>query len=387
MYLRFKSVLVVMSAIVAFSLPFSSRLTTLIAQDADAAAHRAAIEAFYPVMMDALRNQRYDAARDLCIKAIAWESTEPSHYYNLSCIEAQSGNKIMALTALGQAAALGFNDAGNMANDPDLEPIRNEPLYAEAYRKIYANYEAAMAVTPPVNVIPMPNTGVAAAPAHSTGTMAADVEPAPPRLTGDSITGVFFMTKFWTTTNSLDTAVWYFSPEGIAYENPTGFSAAELAASQSQWKIRVEGDSISYSGADGRVYDSSFSISGKTTFNWDGGNYTAAKPFLRSTSLVGTYGGGASVTGASSTSTLILRADESYQLTGSASAVNQTADSIASLSATGGGETGTWHNGAYSLTLSPAGRTVKRSVAFIYEEGPGGAPAKFYFDGLMWSRQ
>jgi hypothetical protein len=382
---RLKPSLAALAALVSFTLA-PLNLTAQIAPDAEAAAHHAAIEAFYPVMLDALQNQRYDDARELCIKAIAWESSNPSHYYNLSCIEAQSGNRIMALTALGQAAALGFNKADVIANDPDLESIRSEPLYAEAYRKIYASYEIALAAGPAMKTNPAPIAEVAAAPVASVA-LASEVEPAPHRITGNSITGVFFMTKFWTTTNSLDTAVWYFSPEGVAYENPTGFSPAELAATNSQWRINVAGDSISYAGAAGKVYESSFSISSNTSFNWDGGIYTAAKPFPRGTNLVGTYGGGTSVTGASSSSTLILNADESYQLTGSTSAVTKTRESIASLGAYGGGETGTWHHGTYSLTLNPAGGQMKRSIAFIYEEGRGGAPAKFYYDGFMWSRK
>ena len=126
---RLKPSLAALAALVSFTLA-PLNLTAQIAPDAEAAAHHAAIEAFYPVMLDALQNQRYDDARELCIKAIAWESSNPSHYYNLSCIEAQSGNRIMALTALGQAAALGFNKADVIANDPDLESIRSEPLYA-----------------------------------------------------------------------------------------------------------------------------------------------------------------------------------------------------------------------------------------------------------------
>ena len=77
---------------------------------------------------------------------------------------------------------------------------------------------------------PAPIAEVAAAPVASVA-LASEVEPAPHRITGNSITGVFFMTKFWTTTNSLDTAVWYFSPEGVAYENPTGFSPAVVTGS------------------------------------------------------------------------------------------------------------------------------------------------------------
>lgn len=76
------------------------------------------------------------------------------------------------------------------------------------------------------------------------------------------------------------------------------------------------------------------------------------------------YGGGTSVTGASSSSTLILNADESYQLTGSTSAVTKTRESIASLGAYGGGETGTWHHGTYSLTLTR--RAVYEALHRLY---------------------
>src|SRR5688572_12818527 len=95
------------------------------AQD-DAASRRAAIEAMYPVMIKALEAKAYGRARNICDQAILWEPQNPTHHYNLACIEAQAGRLPQAVGALELAVALGFNDAKHMQADPDLAPLRGE---------------------------------------------------------------------------------------------------------------------------------------------------------------------------------------------------------------------------------------------------------------------
>src|SRR5262245_58000384 len=95
----------------------------------DPASRRAAIEAIYPIMINALQAKNFGRARNICDQAIMWEPQNPVHHYNLACIEAQAGGPRIpyAWGALELAIALGFNDAEFLQRDPDLAPLRSDP--------------------------------------------------------------------------------------------------------------------------------------------------------------------------------------------------------------------------------------------------------------------
>jgi hypothetical protein len=58
-------------------------------------------------------------------------------------------------------------------------------------------------------------------------------QPPAPRISGGGPVGLYFMTRFWSYTGTLEKAAWYFAPDGRVYQNlETGFSAGDLAAHQ-----------------------------------------------------------------------------------------------------------------------------------------------------------
>lgn len=51
--------------------------------------------------------------------------------YNLACSLALSKRKTDALRALGEAVKLGYSDFDWMQQDPDLEPLKEHPLFLQ----------------------------------------------------------------------------------------------------------------------------------------------------------------------------------------------------------------------------------------------------------------
>lgn len=49
-------------------------------------------------------------------------------------------------------------------------------------------------------------------------------------VSGGRPQGLFFMTRYWVDTQSLEKAAYFFTPAGQVFVNPAGFSAAELGA-------------------------------------------------------------------------------------------------------------------------------------------------------------
>jgi tetratricopeptide (TPR) repeat protein len=86
--------------------------------------------------VDALRNKRYeDAARWLerAFRAVPMDATAA---YNAACAYSLLGRKADALKLLGEAVTAGFRDAGHIAADADLDPIRGEPGYRDIIKEL-----------------------------------------------------------------------------------------------------------------------------------------------------------------------------------------------------------------------------------------------------------
>lgn len=371
-------------------------------EDQSEAAHQAAIDAFYPVMISAVNEGRLNAARELCEKAIAWQPQNPVHFYNLGCIESKAGNVGRAFEALYQAVSLGYADVKSLETDPDLAALRGHQSFNDmvvyatrnARKQPGAGQSQAPSTTPASNTPP----ATTAAPGFS-AQLEPEAAPAPAQLTANGPVGLFFMTRYWMATRSLEKAVWYFAPDGTAYENPAGgFSTAELAAHQGRkGTISIEGTKMTLAVTGGRgagktSYGSYEPNAAETSFYWDMGSFIPVRGFRVGTSVAGTYEGGFS-SGSGSTSgsvarTLVLRDDGSFSLSGAASVSATSRESRASAGASGNIASGTWKAATYSLTLTDSSGQAKRGIAFPWDDEKTPVyPDQFYFDGIMWKRR
>lgn len=380
-----------LAAMVSFELPAAP-------PGEDEQAHQAAIDAFYPVMIEAVNQGRLGAARELCEKAIAWQPRNPVHFYNLACIESKAGDVGRAFEALHQALSLGYADVKSLQTDPDLAGLRGTQSFSDMLRLAADNTRNQPGGGPG-----QPPASAAAQPARSAVPLSAQLEPeaapAQARLTANGPVGLFFMTRYWMATRSLEKAVWYFAPDGTAYENPSGgFSAAELAAHPGRkGTIRLEGEKLILAVTGGRgagkaSYGRYEPNPAETSFYWDMGSFIPVQGFKAGASVAGVYEGGFS-SGSGSTSgsvarTLTLRDDGTFSLTGAASVSATSRESRASGGASGSLSSGTWKTSTYSLTLTDTSGRAKRAVAFPWDDEKTPVyPDQFYFDGIMWKRR
>lgn len=128
------------------------------AQEPEAEARHGAIEAFYPVLLQALADGNFDAARPLIDQAIAWEPEEPVHWYNLACLEARARRPAEALQALHQAVALGYADAAHMAQDADLASLHGYEPFQRLLAVATENAGQSLAIASPTLPAPRPGT-------------------------------------------------------------------------------------------------------------------------------------------------------------------------------------------------------------------------------------
>jgi hypothetical protein len=61
---------------------------------------------------------------------------DPGYFYNLACFRAMAGDHEGALTAWADAVAAGWGDADHASRDRDLDPIRDDPRFAETFKEI-----------------------------------------------------------------------------------------------------------------------------------------------------------------------------------------------------------------------------------------------------------
>lgn len=80
-----------------------------------------------------------DEALKAHIKATEFAEQAPIASYNAACVFALRGKKTEALDWLAKAAEKGFSGADHMAEDTDMDSLRNEPRYKEIVAKIEKN--------------------------------------------------------------------------------------------------------------------------------------------------------------------------------------------------------------------------------------------------------
>jgi tetratricopeptide (TPR) repeat protein len=74
---------------------------------------------------------RYIEGLEVDRRLVAALPEDPTAHYNLACSLALTGDHDAAFTALRRAIALGYDDLGFLTDDPDLEPLRQDPRFAE----------------------------------------------------------------------------------------------------------------------------------------------------------------------------------------------------------------------------------------------------------------
>lgn len=372
------------------------------ANPAETEARRAAIDAFYPVMIQAVNDGEFDKARTLCRQAISWEPAVATHHYNLGCIEAKAGRKDAAFAALTEANRLGYSNTESLHADTDLASLRGDQRYNDIMHDASQNAinqlaeRTTPAPAPGADEQPMPVRGIdpkrdLTKPDAAAATAAA-APPAAAKLGNNGPVGMYFMTKYWFATRSLERATWYFSPEGMAYENPTGdFSAASLAATAtSQGKISLQGKDLIFTptkGADaGKETRAEYDPQPEGGFYWNTGSFIPVAAFTSSRGIIGKWQGGFSVAGASVARTLELNADGTFKLTGAASVESRTDGSEVRAGSSGAILSGQWNVSGFFMTLTGTDGTTRRSVTFPFDDKATPAnPDQFFFDSIMWS--
>ena len=352
---------------------------------------RSAIAAMYPVMIRAVEAGHYGQARNICDQAILWEPDNPVHHYNLACIEARAGGARLpaALPALQRAAELGFADLATLRHDPDLDPIRADPRFAAIAEQV-ARHAAARAAAG--TVPPLPDAAAPSAPRglENLALLAAVDSPASADFAAGAPVGLYVMTRHWPATGRLERCVWYFAPDGTAYQNPEfGFAPAELAAHRGpHGRCAPTAGGLDLAWHDGKRSGGRLARDGNVFF-WDRGNFLPARPFDPSLPVAGTYEGvetfAAGGNRAALGRLLVLRPDGTFYWHGVSLVGQATAPGGISAGANGTDSTGRWHAAGFSLVLVDAQGHVYRRIAFPYADATSATP-RLYFGGTLFQR-
>lgn len=217
-------------------------------------------------------------------------------------------------------------------------------------------------------------------------------QPPAARLVNGKPEGLFFMTRFWSYTGTLEKAAWYFAPDGRVYRDlETGFSAADLAAHKgAQGTYQVNGTKMTVTWQDGKTSASNIEPD-EPAFTWDMGIFTPAKSFAGPGMVSGEWEGGESLSVGGNTAavskTLRLNPDGSFTWDAVSFVKGETNESVVS-GGSQGTTTGRWNLDGYSLILTDSGGNVLRGIAFPYddEETPI-KPDRFFFAGTMYKKR
>jgi hypothetical protein len=204
-------------------------------------------------------------------------------------------------------------------------------------------------------------------------------------MTAKGPVGLWFMTRY--INGSLEKAAWYFSPDGVAYENPDeGLSPQSLAAHKGRkGKFTWTGKKMTVAWSDGTKTDSEVE-SDNTGFMWDMGGFVPVEPFADAKLAAGNYEGGESLSHGGNAvmvgRTIDLKADGTYEYEAAASVKGSTDQTTLKGGATGGGTTGTWSLNGFIMTLKGSdGKTLNR-IAFPFDGGD--KIKRMYLGGTMY---
>jgi hypothetical protein len=193
---------------------------------------------------------------------------------------------------------------------------------------------------------------------------AAEVAPAPARITPEGPVGLYVRVPFPTAGANPEPAAWYFAPDGFVYENPrTGFAPADLAAHKGRRGQRtLTGGNMSVAWAGGRSTTTSFSPAKKEGlgFSWDLATFRSATPLDAGKPPAARW------TAAGDTGTAVtLRLDGTYEASGTVDLPSPT---------------GTWKASGWSIALTDDAGATTRHLAFPVDDG------RLYLSGRVWRR-
>lgn len=220
---------------------------------------------------------------------------------------------------------------------------------------------------------------------------AGDAQPAAGVLKEGKPLGVFFMTRYWSYTQTLEKAGWYFALDGQVYQNlEHGAEPPDLKAHKAMHgTYRVEGDSMEITWSDGMKTKSKLEREPKS-FAWDGGIFTPVEPIREKKSIAGNYDGGASLSHNKNTiavaKTFQLRADGTYSMSGVTVVSGKTESSEIGGSAQKS-DSGTWTASGYSMTLTPSSGPAVRYLAFpVDDDSTTIYPDHLYVGGTLFKK-
>jgi len=327
----------------------------------------------------------YSRARPLIPQLIDREPAEPRHRYNLACAEARLGSTVLALEALESALQLGFRNRDLLVRDEDFASLRAHPRFQAAVQRL-----TVPAAAPAAGPRPAPPAPAAAKAPAAPAPVAGLALPAPNRLGAEGPVGLFFMTRFWAMSGSLEQKLWYFAPDGRVYDTPGAtFTAAALARdSRRRGERALQDQTLTVTWSDGKVTASNYKVDpAGAGFSWDAGIFTAVRPPDWS-KVAGYFEGGSSFSGggggATSVSGLTLRADGTFSWSIGASLRAETTASVATAGAAGGARTGRWRGEGYQLTLTFTDGETRSHVAFpvTARDRPGQVEMLFFNGGM-----
>jgi hypothetical protein len=340
-------------------------------------------------------------ARTLIAQLIDREPREPRHRYNLACAEARLGFRELALDSLETSVRLGFKDRDLLLTDEDLAALRDLPRFQAVAARVAAPEPPAAAPAAPGPTAPatanvqsnnaaparakVPAKNSAPAPAAQAVAL-----PMPSRITPAGPEGLFFMTRFWMATGSLEQKLWYFTADGRVFDSPGGaFTTEQLERdSRRHGRFSLANKKLTAKWSDGKATESNFELdSSGQGFAWDGGLFSAvAKPDWSKVS--GYFEGGVSYSHSSgrgsSISGLNLRGDGTFTLSRSASLRSENSTTIATAGSVAAPLEGKWKGEGFGLTLTFSDGRVERHVSFPTPDARDASKVgMLFFNGSM----
>lgn len=272
--------------------------------------------------------------------------------------------------APAQQAAQPASAPGMRPSQPGAAAAPAQTRTDEAARPSKPQIDPRRVLTPPANPASQPRTGKL--------TLEPGQPPAAPALTAKGPVGLYFMTRFNQTTGSLERKVWYFSADGMAYEDPRdGFAADALSSTANRHgSFRLNGDQMTVQMVKGSPLVGRYEPKAGGVFAWDSKVFKPVQALDRSR-LVGVWQGSFGTRDATATRTLRLNADGTYHLSGGL-IIGRQGDEGDRDGTAGDLSRGLWGVDGNFVTL--VGNVLSyRSIAFPWETG------QFYFDGVIWS--